>query len=524
MCYSLFKRLIRCLGSALPLLAPSAMLAAPFMPPAENLAFHLQANRGVVVGSAGVTDWLDQTAAEVDFTVDTNVANREPTFSPNQLNGLPALSFSGDKLFNEDFKLGVDQTVFVVIAGNNVTSDGQRYMGHYGDGQLRYKNGYLHGWFGGGTLSPEDPSIAVTAGEFALATYQFNPGNVLVSANGNPFVALKTTAPSFSTGTELAIGAVGNQGPSFSGRIAEVLVYDEALNAAEAAAVGQYLHNKYMGPIRPEVIPYATTKNDPQYPTAVLYHLDGNGLDLSGNNLHLVRHGGAGHDVWVDGPTGLDLATGPIDSVSRVLYTGSLTPAEVGVFNTETFTIEAWVRNPGLETADQHPIFYYRHGTTSRLDLVITAAGRLELRMIRDDNGSYQPYATTDPVAFDDDAWYHLAVTYDNHGGTTANDSTLRFYMTPLDDFGGQALLMDERTNIADIKALTAGGNLMLGGADNMASRLFGGDIDQLRYVNRVLLPHEFNLTMPAPEPTSAMLVMFALAGLAGVRTRRRRR
>lgn len=516
-------------GALALLLLPGTLFAAPFMPPADSLAFHLQANRGVVVGSAGVTDWLDQTSAGIDFTVDTSAAGREPAFSVNQLNGLPALSFSGDKLFNSTFKFGVDQTVFVVIAGDNVQSSGERYMGHYGDGQLRYHNvtvsldgGYLGGWFGGGTSPLAVSNTAVTNSEFALATYQFNSGNVLVAANGNPFVTLKSGTPTFSTSTELAIGAVGNQGPSFSGRIAEVLVYDKALTAAERAAVESYLGDKYLKAIRPEVIPYATTNTDPQYPTAVLYHMDGNGLDSSGNGLHLTRHGGASHDVWVDGPTGLDLATGPINSVSRVLHRGILSTAEVGVFDTETFTIEAWVRNPTLGSGEQMPVFYYRNGGDSRLDLVVTATDRLELRMLRAGTSAYTTYATTSPVTFEEDAWYHLAVTYDNNGNATANDSTLQFYLTSLDDFSGQATLVQEITGVVDIKALTAGGNLIIGGADYMATRLFGGDIDQVRYVNRALAPHEFNLAMPVPEPGAAMLAFLALVGF-GLCWRRQR-
>ncbi|MDZ7618221.1 MAG: LamG-like jellyroll fold domain-containing protein [Patescibacteria group bacterium] len=505
------------------MLLPASLFAAPFMPPTDSLAFHLQANRGVVVGSAGVTGWLDQTSAGIDFAVDTSVAGRAPAFSANQFNRLPALSFSSDKLFNNAFEFGVDQTVFVVLAGNNVESDQQRYMGHSGDGQLRYKNGYLHGWFGNGTLSPEDTEIAVTAGQFALATYQFNSGNVLVAANGNPFVTLRSGTPSFSTSSSLSIGAVGDVAPNFTGRIAEVLVYDKALSATERAAVESYLGDKYLKAIRPEVIPYATTRTDPHYPTAVLYHMDGNGLDSSGNGLHLTRHGGASHDVWVDGPTGLDLGTGPINSVSRVLHKGNLSTAEVGLFDTKTFTIEAWVRNPTLGVSvDQMPVFYYRNGTNSRLDLVVTTADRLELRMLHADTSAFTTYATTSPVIFEEDAWYHLAVTYDNNGDATTHDSTLRFYLTSLDDFSGQATLVQTMTGVVDIKTLTAGGNLIIGGADYMASRLFGGDIDQFRYVNRALAPHEFNLAMPVPEPGAAMLALLALVGF-GVSRRRQR-
>ena len=505
------------------IVTPCVSAAGPFLPPTENLAFHLQANRGVSVHSAGVTDWFDQTAAGVDFTVDTSATGREPTLSLNQINGLPALSFAGDKLLNNTFKFGVDQTVFVMLASDNVTSDQRRYMGHYGDGQLRYKNGYLHGWFGGGTLSPEDANIAVAQEQFALATYQFNSDNVLVAVNGNPFVTLKGSAPSFSTGTELAIGAVGNQGPSFGGRIAEVLVYDKSLDATERTAVEAYLANKYLKAIRPEVIRYATTNADAQYPTAVLYHMDGNGLDSSGNGLDLTRYGGAASDAWVDGPTGLDLATGPIDSVGRVLHKQDLSAAEVGLFDTETFTIEAWVRNPTLVGVDgeQMPMFFYRDGINSRLDWVVTLANRLELRMLDADGGAYTTYAT-EPVAFDEDAWYHLAVTYDDNGDTASDDGTLRFYMTSLDDFSGQASLVQEIGGVTDIKALTAGGDLILGGADYMSRRLFGGDIDQVRYVNRALAAHEFNLAMPVPEPSAAVLALIVLIwlGMRGGRAR----
>ncbi|MFW5692766.1 MAG: LamG-like jellyroll fold domain-containing protein [Thermoguttaceae bacterium] len=506
----------------LALLLPAALFAAPFIPPADNLAFHLQANRGVVVDGGAVTDWLDQTAAGIDFTTITG----GPGLSANQLNGLPALEFSGDKMVNSAFKFGVDQTVFVVVAGEDVTSDGQRYMGHYNDGQLRFKNGYLHGWFDHPTLSPQEPNNAVTAGEFALATYQFNSGNVLVSADGNPFETLKASAPTFSTGSDLAIGAVGNQPPSFDGRIAEVLVYDKALNMTEATEVGQYLYNKYVGPVRPEVIPYATTNTDPQDPTAVLYHFNGDGLDASGNNVHLTRVGGAAHDVWVDGPDGLDLATGPIDTADRVLRRQGLSAQEAGAFDTDTFTIEAWVRNPTLSTlpaADQMALFQYRDGGDSRVDFVLTPDNEFRLHMIRDDNGSFQFYNSSSGVTFEDDVWYHMALTYDDNGSDSTNDSTLRFYLTPLDDFTGQAVLVDELTGVADIRALTGGGVLHIGAGDGSANRSFGGDIDQLRYVNRALLPHEFNLAMPAPEPGSAMLALLALAGLAGMRGRRNR-
>jgi hypothetical protein len=192
------------------------------------------------------------------------------------------------------------------------------------------------------------------------------------------------------------------------------------------------------------------------------------------------------------------------------------------MLNTETFTIEAWVRDPTLASnGDQMPIVQYRNGDGSRFDFRVELDGQtLGLGMLKD-GGGWNLVETTTPVTFDDGTWYHLAVTYDDNGSDTANDSVVRFYMTDLNDLGGQAVLVDEITGVPDLMDLSAGGHLAVGMAETAVTRTFGGMIDELRYTNRALQPHEFNLSLPAvPEPSTLALGLVALL-LAGL-TRRR--
>jgi hypothetical protein len=258
--------------------------------------------------------------------------------------------------------------------------------------------------------------------------------------------------------------------------------------------------------------------DDNRAPTvAALFHLDGNGNDSSGNGLDLTASNSP--FITVSGPPGLDQAAGPFNNGNKSLNRSGLSAADVGRFNTETFTIEAWVRDPALTSGgDAMGILQFRDGNNSRVAMRLDNQFRLMLAYQRADTGAFDYVRTSSPLQFDPGQWYHLAVTYEGDG--TGNDSAVKFYETPLSDTSGVATLL-ETVTAEDIMPLTAGGALRVGTLDGSTGRSFGGYIDEVRYTNLVLAPNQFNLAVP--EPSTWLLLAAGMVMLLPALRRRRR-
>lgn len=237
----------------------------------------------------------------------------------------------------------------------------------------------------------------------------------------------------------------------------------------------------------------------------------GNGLDLTADVSPFTGEAGI---------SGLasDMAA-KVDDASKNPYLSSLTAAEVGLFNTETFTIEAWIKNPTqAEGGDQMGIFQYRNGGGNRVALRLTSDNQLGLAI--DASSEWDLTFSSTSYTFENDVWYHVAVTYNNNGDSGANDSTVAFYVTAFDE-ASPSMLGDERTGRPDLNTLTAGGDLRIGSGGD-ANRILGGCIDEVRYTNSVLAPSEFNFPANIPEPSTMILLLIGTVCLAATRLRRR--
>jgi hypothetical protein len=172
------------------------------------------------------------------------------------------------------------------------------------------------------------------------------------------------------------------------------------------------------------VLPYVN--NDPN--TALLYHFnEDTGLhskspgtnfigDGSGNGQLLRTNYDTSNPGSVDsnpalspfdgqnGPPGLGTAAS-IKSGQRAYRVGN---TNTGIFDTETFTIEAWIRNPAT---DSHRGILRVDDNSSGLLQFGIYDGRLRLAGFFD--GGFDQYVSTQAMTIDPDTWYHVAVTYE---------------------------------------------------------------------------------------------------------------
>jgi alpha-tubulin suppressor-like RCC1 family protein len=258
--------------------------------PTNGLSLWLRADAGVTAASGQVSAVADQTG---NYTLAQNTASAQPTLVTSALNGNPAIQFTGNQSLASSASMGPGMngavTIVTVAMTTSPTSEGYSlYLGQggsdaganraigYADAQLfDISTSYL-----GGLAPPASQFVA------EMVTLDPTRTNLAFYRNG-----AETEQGTISGVQNLSPGLTMGSAPGLTdgwqGQIAEELVYDHQLSAAEIQQVGAYLAAKYNLPLNgtgPTISPnggsftstQSVTLSAGSYPgSAIHYTMDG---------------------------------------------------------------------------------------------------------------------------------------------------------------------------------------------------------------------------------------------------------
>ena len=235
------------------------LASAVTLPYTNNLALHLDATQGITTANPAVKviRWADQSGNAPDAVGDPGVP--EPEFKTNILNGLPVVRFFDDglKIFNHQVHSSQDFTIFAVT-NSIAVNDTPRILYSNWDFANQGTSVFL------GTTSTGNhtnvfprftdhlnasPATLSNPGTHSILRGVFdNTSNVSQIFQNGTQVGNNGTAPVRDFTTDSSLGKQGsNNGERWQGDLAELLIFDEVLSAANTAAVETYLNVKWFG-------------------------------------------------------------------------------------------------------------------------------------------------------------------------------------------------------------------------------------------------------------------------------------
>lgn len=260
-----------------------------------NLTAWFRADSGVTLNGATVARWddLSDIALNTNRDVTHPTAGNQPTFVPSvsALNNMPAVRFDGTSDFLRRTVDGTpgavttgvpqpatgngDRTVFAVV--NNImprpATNGIEHVLHWGSNSNDFSYGVLaaaggvrtfsnHYWSGvdvGTNASSARPTVVTFSYDNDLLTGIGRAGGDQFWVNGNAagLIDIQGTntvpvapAHQLKTGSngagQFALGSrISGWSEGYMGDIAEVIIYDQALSAADRQSVESYLSGRY---------------------------------------------------------------------------------------------------------------------------------------------------------------------------------------------------------------------------------------------------------------------------------------
>jgi hypothetical protein len=210
---------------------------------ADNVLW-LQADEGITdADGTALTGWTDQSGNGSNPVIVGN-----PMYSTNMLNGLPVVQFDGDdelRTVDLDGLAGDDNTIITVARRTGISDD--QFIYQENKRVLGYNvtaNPFTFNFLAASdnTNGRNNPSRATSSASGATAfnvissAVDTGTGDVDLVVNGTVSTG---DAPTNPTGGTATIGT------DLEGEIAEIIVYNRALNSAELRAIYTYLSEKY---------------------------------------------------------------------------------------------------------------------------------------------------------------------------------------------------------------------------------------------------------------------------------------
>jgi hypothetical protein len=207
--------------------------------PASGLVLWTRADAGVQLDDLNrVEMWKDLSGAGNHITQTTESAR--PSVVTNAINGQPVIRFNTSQFMTTATGFTNPYSIFTITKMNNgtdrrlISSANQNWLlGYWGGGQNVM---YAEGWVAGSAGPTPDnlPHMYSATGTGALTTF-YDFGNVIASNAGGVFAPNRLQLNSYS----------GGLGESSDGDVAEVIIYNRVLTAAERQKVEGYLAYKY---------------------------------------------------------------------------------------------------------------------------------------------------------------------------------------------------------------------------------------------------------------------------------------
>ncbi|HTG45428.1 MAG TPA: LamG-like jellyroll fold domain-containing protein, partial [Verrucomicrobiae bacterium] len=235
---------------------------------ANGLALWLRADEGTVLNGSTVSQWNDQSGHARNAM--QNIGGSQPLLVPNATHGHPALRFDGVNDFLQ-FQMslnGLNQMSIVLVAANQTDHfNPSIHPAHHATLMwseiLPWGTVFLSSFQStvnfrfGTTQAGNDIGYTRPASSsgFTLTTIIKDTDADFLYVQGNRVVKEGPKLPTITGVQNIASIAKGLGDSYYSGDIAELLVFDRALNAIERRALETYLEQKYamVAPAVPEI-------------------------------------------------------------------------------------------------------------------------------------------------------------------------------------------------------------------------------------------------------------------------------
>jgi hypothetical protein len=230
-------------------LSPAAQ--AQTLPVTSGLRLHLAADQGISSNGGSVSAWADLSGN--GFDVAQAAAGQQPTLTSNAVNSKPALSLDGNddwlqSVASVDLLAGQTSYTFFAVARPGTTQKQYADIFDYShSGGVRFviqQDGSNTNAFYNNGVTAASQTLP-TAGFSILAGSFVNGGTGTTRLNGGNALAGPASTNSWAAPASLRVGNWSSAGREFNGQIAELLVFNRMLTAAEVGQVESYLGTKY---------------------------------------------------------------------------------------------------------------------------------------------------------------------------------------------------------------------------------------------------------------------------------------